>query len=129
MTARTTSAPTGIRAGITSRADRATVQALAGTGTLIRFILRRDRITIPAWILGMSMLLVLFVPAISSLTETEEQRRDLLRIMDGAMGAVFGPGYGRYDITAERYIVGVYGLFFFILASLMSMKLVARHTR
>src|SRR5690606_7935626 len=66
---------------------------------------------------------------LTELTSTEEQRQDLLRVMEGGVGAIFGPGYGRYDITAERYVVGVYGLFFFILAALMSMQLVSRHTR
>ena len=102
---------------------------LAGTGTLLRFFLRRDRIRLPAWLLGITMLLSFFARALSQITETEEQRQDLSRIMEGAVGAVFGPGYGRDDITAERYIVGVYGLFFFVLAALMSMLLVARHTR
>ena len=103
--------------------------ALTGTGTLIRFILRRDRIRLPAWLLGMTVLLSFFVRALSEITETEDRRQDLGRIMEGAVGAVFGPGYGRDDITAERYVVGVYGLFFFVLAALMSILLVARHTR
>ena len=30
---------------------------LAGTGTLIRFILRRERIKLPVWLLGISVLL------------------------------------------------------------------------
>lgn len=103
--------------------------ALTGTGTLIRFILRRERIKLPAWLLGMTALLTIFVSALKEITKTEEQRQDLMRFMDGTAGAIMGPGYGRDAITAERYVVGVYGLFFFILAALMSMLLVARHTR
>ncbi|PZF84879.1 ABC transporter permease [Jiangella anatolica] len=103
--------------------------ALAGTGALVRFILRRDRIKLPAWLLGMALLLSMFLNGVAELTKTEEQRQDLLRIMEGATGAIFGPGYGRDDITTERYVVGVYGLFFFVLAALMSLLLVARHTR
>ncbi len=102
---------------------------LDGTGPLVRLILRRERIRLPAWILGLSVLLTVFLRALANLTETQEQRRDLLRIMEGGIGAIFGPGYGRYDITAERYVVGVYGLFFFVLAALMTMLLVVRHTR
>jgi ABC-2 type transport system permease protein len=110
-------------------AGSASGNVLAGTGSLSRFILRRDRIKLPAWLLGMTVLLSFFMRALSKITETEEQRQDLTRIMEGAVGAVFGPGYGRDDITAERYVVGVYGLFFFVLAALMSMLLVSRHTR
>ena len=120
---------TAVRESTRAPADHAPGNVLAGTGTLIRFILRRDRIKLPAWLLGMTVLLSFFVPAVSELTETEEQRQDLRRIMEGAVGAIFGPGYGRDDITPERYIAGVYGLFFFVLAALMSMLLVARHTR
>jgi ABC-2 type transport system permease protein len=120
---------TAVRESTRAPADHAPGNVLAGTGTLIRFILRRDRIKLPAWLLGMTVLLSFFVPAVSELTETEEQRQDLRRIMEGAVGAIFGPGYGRDDITPERYIAGVYGLFFFVLAALMSMLLIARHTR
>jgi ABC-2 type transport system permease protein len=110
-------------------AAHASRNVLAGTSTLIRFILRRDRIKLGAWLLGLTALLTIFLNALTELTRTEEQRQDLLRVMEGGVGAIFGPGYGRYDITAERYVVGVYGLFFFILAALMSMQLVSRHTR
>ena len=110
-------------------AARSRGQALEGTGTLIRVILRRERIKLPAWLLGITMLLAFFMRALTELTDTAEQRQDLRRIMEGAVGAIFGPGYGRDDITAERYVVGVYGLIFFVLAALMSMLLVARHTR
>jgi ABC-2 type transport system permease protein len=120
---------TTVRESTRAPADHAPGNVLAGTGTLIRFVLRRDRIKLPAWLLGMTVLLSFFVPAVSELTETEEQRQDLRRIMEPAVGAIFGPGYGRDDITPERYIAGVYGLFFFVLAALMSVLLVARHTR
>jgi ABC-2 type transport system permease protein len=112
-----------------SPAGRSVDDVLAGTGTLIRFILRRERIKLSAWLLGMTVLLSFLVRGVSEITESEEQTQDLRRIMDGAVGALFGPGYGRDDITAERYVVGIYGLFFFVLAALMSMLLVARHTR
>lgn len=117
------------REASSSPAARSRGAALDGTGTLIRFILRRERVGLPAWLLGLTALLALFLRALSELTATEEQRQDLYRIMSGSVGAIFGPGYGRDDITAERYVVGVYGLFFFVLAALMSMLLVARHTR
>jgi ABC-2 type transport system permease protein len=69
------------------------------------------------------------VSGVAEITKTEEQRQDLKRFMGGTAGAIMGPGYGRDDITAERYVVGVYGLFFFVLVALMSMLLVTRQTR
>ena len=120
---------TTVRESTRAPADHAPGNVLAGTGTLIRFILRRERIKLPAWLLGMTVLLFYLATVVSGLAETDEGREDLGRFMEGAVGAVFGPGYGRDDITPERYITGVYGLFFFVLAALMSMLLVSRHTR
>ena len=129
MTAATVREPTRAPTAPPAPSDSSAGDGLAGTVTLIRFILRRDRIKLPAWLVGMTVLLSVFVSAVSQLTETDEGRQDLERIMDGAVGAIFGPGYGRHDITADLYITGVYGLFFFVLAALMSVLLVCRHTR
>lgn len=134
MTAATTvgaaaPATTGVAA---APADRRSPggSGLTGTGTLVRFILRRDRVKLSAWLLGTTALLAYFVAVVlPEVAGTEEKRQDLRRIVDGSVGALFGPGYGRDDITIERYVTGVYGLFFFILAALMSLQLVARHTR
>lgn len=120
---------TAVRESTQAPTDHSPGNALAGTGTLIRFILRRDRIKLPAWLLGISVLLFQLSTAASSLMETEQQREDVRRFMEGAVGAVFGPGYGRDNITPDLYVAGVYGLIFFVLAALMSMLLVARHTR
>jgi ABC-2 type transport system permease protein len=111
-------------------ADRTAGDVLTGTGTLARFVLRRDRVKLPAWVLGMTLLLLYFAKVVlPGVAETPEQLEDLRRLMEGPVGAVFGPGYGSDAITAERYIAGNYGLFFFVLAALMNMLLVARHTR
>lgn len=113
-----------------SQAVRETGGSLAGTGTLIRFILRRDRISLPAWLLGMTAFLYYFVAVVlPGIASSDEQLEDLERFMQGSVGAIFGPGYGRDAISIERYVTGVYGIFFFIGAALMSMLLVARHTR
>lgn len=110
-------------------ADRSPGNPLRGTATLIRFALRRDRFRLTAWLAGLTMLAVYFCSLLTEVMANEQQRADLTRFMDGGLGAVFGPGYGREALTAERYLVGVYGLFFFVLAALMSIFLVARHTR
>lgn len=108
----------------------AAASAVAGTGTLIRFILRRERIKLSAWVLGITVLLNYFVTVVMPETAgTEAQLADLRRYMDGPMSAVMGPGYGRDDVTIERYVAGVYALFFFILVALMSIQLISRQTR
>lgn len=120
---------TAVREAAPATVVRARGAALAGTGALLRFILRRDRIKLPAWLLGTTGLLYYFGAALPRILETEEQLQDLGRFMDGAMGAMFGPGYGRDAVALDVYIANVYALFFFILAASMSLQLVARHTR
>ena len=120
---------TTVRGASHAPGTRAAGDALAGTGTLIRFILRRDRVKLPAWLLATTGLLAYFGSALPEVFRTEEQLQDLGRFMDGAIGAMFGPGYGRDAIALDVYIASVYGLWFFILAALMSLQLVARHTR
>ncbi|MGX1132072.1 ABC-2 type transport system permease protein [Streptomyces glaucescens] len=101
---------------------------LAGTGTLLRFALRRDRATIPLWV-GVNALMVLSMPnTIRSLYGTAAERADLVRQMEtnASLRAMVGPvlddSYGA--LTAWR--VGVYAG---ALAAVMSLLLVVRHTR
>lgn len=109
---------------------RSTGGTLAGTGTLIRFILRRDRIRLPAWLLGITALLGYVSAVLSEVYQTRAQLQDAGRFIGGSFGAVFsGPGYGLDDLTLERAIVGAYSLWFFVLTALMNMLLVSRHTR
>jgi ABC-2 type transport system permease protein len=75
------------------------------------------------------VLLAYLVTVASTVLETEENLDDVRRFMEGGLGAVFGPGYGREDISPELYVAGVYGVIFFVLAALMSLLLVSRHTR
>jgi ABC-2 type transport system permease protein len=105
-------------------------ESLTGTGTLVRFMLRRDRIKLPAWILGITAMLFYYASALPAVYQTDAQLQGLGRFMEGPVGALFsGPGYGRDDLNLERVIVGIYGLYFYLLAALMSMLLISRHTR
>lgn len=54
---------------------------LAGTGTLLRFALRRDRVLIPVWV-AVNALMVLSMPGtIKGLYGTAAERADLMRQM------------------------------------------------
>jgi ABC-2 type transport system permease protein len=104
--------------------------SLTGTGTLIRFILRRDRIKLPAWVLGIAFMGFYYAVSLPQLYQTPEDLRVVSQFSGGAVGALIsGPGYGLDDPTIESVIVGVYGLYFLILAALMNILLVSRHTR
>ncbi|QIJ63822.1 ABC transporter permease [Streptomyces sp. JB150] len=101
---------------------------LAGTGTLLRFALRRDRLTIPLWV-GVNALMVLSMPnTLKGLYGTAAERAGLLRQMEtnaslrAMVGPVFGESYGA--LTVWR--AGVYAA---ALAAVTSLLLVVRHTR
>ncbi|GGY96048.1 ABC transporter membrane-spanning protein [Streptomyces olivaceoviridis] len=102
--------------------------ALVGTGTLLRFSLRRDRALLPAWI-GVIALMVLSMPkSLDSLYGTEGQRADLLRQMsaNSSLRALVGPVFGDSLGALTAWRVGVYAG---ALAAVMSLLVVVRHTR
>ncbi|WKX19744.1 MULTISPECIES: ABC transporter permease [unclassified Streptomyces] len=101
---------------------------LAGTGTLLRFALRRDRVLIPVWV-GVNALMVLSMPGtIKGLYGTAAERADLMRQMEtnaslrALVGPVFDDGLGA--LTAWRV-----GLYAGALAAVTSLLIVVRHTR
>ncbi|WP_232330761.1 ABC transporter permease [Nocardia fusca] len=104
--------------------------ALAGTGTLVRLDLRRDRIKLPAWVLGIALMSVYYASALQQVYKTPEDLRAVSQFSEGVVGALIsGPGYGLTDPTTESVIVAVYGLYYLLLAALMNILLISRHTR
>jgi ABC-2 type transport system permease protein len=111
-------------------APRAGQHSLAGTRTLIRFMLRRDRIKLPAWLLGITFFVFYYGAALPTIYPDDESLEAIKTFMEGPVGALLaGPGYGRDDPTIEGVIAGVYGLYFLLAAALMNILLVSRHTR
>jgi ABC-2 type transport system permease protein len=103
---------------------------LTGTGGLLRFLLRRDRIKLPAWTLGIAVFTIYYAMALPEIFRTEEDLRSAAAFTAGPIGALIGgPGYGFDDLTIPRFLVGVYGLYFLLAAALMNILLVTRHTR
>jgi ABC-2 type transport system permease protein len=71
-----------------------------------------------------------YAAALPQVYQTQEDLRVVSQFAGGAVGALIaGPGYGIDDPTIERVLVGVYGLYIILLAALMSILLVSRHTR
>ncbi|MEU6818866.1 ABC transporter permease [Streptomyces sp. NPDC046860] len=104
------------------------MNALAGTGVLFRFALRRDRLLIPVWI-GVNALMVLSMPGtLRGLYATDAERAALREQMAGnaSLRALTGPVLDDSlgGLTAWR--VGVYAG---LLAAVMSLLIVVRHTR
>lgn len=103
---------------------------LAGTGALVRLDLRRDRIKLPAWVLGITLMSVYYASALQQVYTTPEDLRAVSQFSEGVVGALIsGPGYGLADPTIESVIVAVYGLYYLLLAALMNILLISRHTR
>ncbi|MDN3026430.1 ABC transporter permease [Streptomyces sp. S.PB5] len=104
------------------------MSSLAGTGVLLRFSLRRDRLMIPVWV-GVNTLMVLSMPAsLKGLYSTAAERADLVRQVEtnssfrALIGPVFDTDLGA--LTAWRV-----GVFAGLLAAAMSLLIVVRHTR
>ncbi|MFF8485457.1 ABC transporter permease [Streptomyces antibioticus] len=102
--------------------------ALTGTGTLLRFALRRDRLMIPVWV-AVNALMVLSMPGtLESLYGSPADRADLLRQMDtnASLRALIGPVFGDSVGALTAWRVGVYAG---ALAAVTGLLVVVRHTR
>ena len=99
-----------------------------GTIRLVRLALRRDRITLPAWILGMAG----FLAATTAMFEDSYTKHPQLLVPDTrivvvnpgmrVLGLVTGPHVGGYTLHRD-------GLTLAVLAAMMSVLAVVRHTR
>ncbi|MFG2545643.1 ABC transporter permease [Streptomyces sp. NPDC048594] len=101
---------------------------LAGTGTLLRFALRRDRVMIPVWV-AVNALMVLSMPGtIEGLYGTAAERADLVRQMEtnSSLRAMVGPLFDDNLGALTAWRVGVYAA---ALAAVTSLLVVVRHTR
>jgi ABC-2 type transport system permease protein len=101
---------------------------LTGTGRLVRFMLRRDRVRLSVWTLSVVAFYAYFAVALDAMGPEALAGRAL--VMETPAGIVMGgPGYG-----IENYTVGVAianeGITWVVLAlGIMSVLHVVRHTR
>ncbi|CAL9519667.1 ABC transporter permease [Streptomyces sp. NPDC057838] len=113
---------------VRSGGTRARTRQLAGTGTLLRFALRRDRLMIPVWI-AVNALMVLSMPGtLEGLYGTPAERAGLIRQMEtnSSLRAMVGPVFGDSLGALTAWRAGVYAA---VLAAVMSLLVVVRHTR
>ncbi|MFI2617442.1 ABC transporter permease [Streptomyces sp. NPDC018584] len=101
---------------------------LAGTGALLRLALRRDRVMTPLWIVVVAGLVLAMPGSLESVYATAAERADAMESMNAnsSMRAMYGPVYGDSlgALTAWRI-----GCFAGVLAAVMSLVIVVRHTR
>ena len=101
-----------------------------GTGPLVRLMLRRDRIKLPAWALGTGMLVLYVGAAVPAVAPTIEELGSIVPMLQQPVGRMFtGPAYGLDAPTYERVFASGYALYVYLLAALMNIMLVTRHTR
>lgn len=103
--------------------------ALAGTGKLLLFMLRRDRVRLPFWVLGLAAMMVYFANALGTILDEEALSSFAALVKNPVMALIGGPGYGFESITTGKIIVGLYGVYLMIGSALMSIMTVSRHTR
>ncbi|MGH3977993.1 MAG: ABC transporter permease, partial [Pseudonocardiaceae bacterium] len=103
--------------------------ALDGTGTLIRLMLRRDRIRIPVWIAAIIGLVLLTAQSIKGLYPTPADLAAAAAVIENNPTALVmnGPAQG-LDTLGGR-IAFELGAFGAVVVALMSLLMVGRHTR
>jgi ABC-2 type transport system permease protein len=104
------------------------MSGFTGTMRLVRLALRRDRITLPAWVLGMAA----FTAATTALFNSNYAKHPGLLALDTrivvenpgmrVLGLVTGPSVGGYALHRDALTLAV-------LAAVMSVLAVVRHTR
>ncbi|MEU0396419.1 ABC transporter permease [Streptomyces sp. NPDC006208] len=101
---------------------------LAGTGTLLRLALRRDRIMMPVWVLVIGGMVVSGVGSLETLYATQAERADVARSMsaNSSMRSLYGPVFGD---SVGGLVAWRFGAFAAVLAAVMSLVVVVRHTR
>ncbi|MGW0711011.1 ABC transporter permease [Streptomyces sp. NPDC002643] len=101
---------------------------LAGTGTLLRFALRRDRVMVPVWVAVIGLMVLSMPNSLKGLYATAAERADLMRQMgtNASLRALIGPVFDDSLGALTAWRVGVYAG---ALAAAMSLLVVIRHTR
>lgn len=102
---------------------------LTGLGRLLVFMLRRDRLWLPIWVLSLAALTAYFANAIAVVMDSESLQAMTVLAKNPVMALITGPGYGLDEVTIPRFIVGMYGVFLMLGAALMSILTISRHTR
>ncbi|OPC83962.1 ABC transporter permease [Embleya scabrispora] len=109
-------------------APTASARHLAGTPTLIRLALRRDRVLIPVWVVALVGTLSSTERSLEKLYDTAAERADVAHDMNAngsfraLYGAVYADSYGALTVWRVGATVA-------LLAGLMSVLVVIRHTR
>ncbi|MFD1860439.1 hypothetical protein EHW97_12775 [Aeromicrobium camelliae] len=104
--------------------------ATVGAWTLLRFMLRRDRVRLSSWVVGIGLLTLYFSLAVRTVARDEAQLAQLAGMLSDPVGRLMtGPAFGMEQPTYARFFSAGYALFRYIFIALMSAFTVVRHTR
>ncbi|MCL2562800.1 MAG: ABC transporter permease [Oscillospiraceae bacterium] len=102
----------------------------SGTSALILFILRRDRVRIPAWLLLVAGFTVACVPLFNNMFGSADELQGMAEMMQNpAMIAMVGPVYGLDNYHMGAMYTNFMLVLMAMLAGAMNIFFVTRHTR
>jgi ABC-2 type transport system permease protein len=103
------------------------MKTLAGTGALVRLILRRDRVVLPLWVVSLALLPVAIANTLYDLYPTAAERQSYLDIVTSTPTflALYGHAFGHSLGALTAWRLGGTVLF----VGLASLLTVVRHTR
>jgi len=102
---------------------------LTGTGDLLRFMLRRDRMRILWWTLGVTFLYAGGLGEYVLLDDPAASEARSVLVSSPAMISMTGPGYGLGDYTPGAAVANEFILWVVLTLAVMSILQVVRHTR
>ncbi|MPZ15944.1 MAG: hypothetical protein GEU73_16240 [Chloroflexi bacterium] len=106
------------------------MSSLTGTVRLIRFTLRRDRVSLPVWVLAIALSVLGSVASFAETYPEAADRQARAGVLEGGAATLFvGPGYGTDDYTFGAMTANEMLPMTAIAVALMSIFLVVRHTR
>jgi polyether ionophore transport system permease protein len=105
------------------------VSELTGTGTLVRAMLRRDRVRMAVWVASLAGLVVMTAGSVKGLYPTQQDLNDAARTAEDSAAAIAfnGPPYALDTLGGQ--IVFQVGSFGFAMVGLMALLMLGRNTR
>jgi ABC-2 type transport system permease protein len=106
-------------------------QPLAGFANLLRFMVRRDRVRAPVWIVSITGVIAASAASMVGLYDTPAKLLEYAELaqLDPALKAIAGPGHGLDDPTLGAVVMNEVLIYTFVIIALMCIFLMIRHTR
>jgi len=104
---------------------------MAGFATVLRLVVRRDRVRMSIWVVAVLVIVVMGAASVIDLYDTPADLDQYARIAqaDTAVKAMAGPGYGLDDPTSGAVVMNEVQLFTLVALGLFAVFMVVRHTR